>query len=77
MNPFILHIENGQKIAAENRSVVATDWEYEEVVNIKQQEKVFWGDETFVCQLWCCLLKSVHVTTHITVKPKKSILLLI
>lgn len=41
MIPFILHSEKGKMIAAENRSVVARDWEYEEAVTIKQQERDF------------------------------------
>lgn len=41
MIPFILHSEKGKMIAAENRSLVARDWEYEETVTIKQQERDF------------------------------------
>lgn len=41
MIPFILHSEKGKTIAAENRSLVARDWEYEETVTIKQQERDF------------------------------------
>lgn len=43
MIQFILRSEKDKTIAAENRSVVAKDWEYEEVVTIKQQGGSFLG----------------------------------
>lgn len=38
--PFILHSENAETIAAENMSVVARYWVYEEAITIKQQEEI-------------------------------------
>ena len=43
MIQFILYSEKGKTIAAENRSVVARDWENEEVVTIKQHGGSFLG----------------------------------
>lgn len=38
MIPFILHTGKGKTIAAEDRSVLARAWEFEEIVTIKLQE---------------------------------------
>lgn len=48
-------------IAAENMSVVARYWVYEEAITIKQQEGDFGGDETVLCPNYDMVMQNIHI----------------